>query len=214
MLYPVFFILFALAVIIVLLNTRVKILFEYVRKQSDDNVTLSLFTFGGIIKYKYEVPVADLSFDGIRSRLMRKKGGKEAVLEEEKKILGIKELMERYEYFRILMKTYEGVTVYVKKRALLEQFELEITAGTGDAFSTGLTGGVLWSAAGMITALFENNFRVLKRKVIVNPDFLKKVFEVDLYCIFSLKLVHIIVVAFKILKRFLKAKYKKRKDRR
>ena len=214
MLYPVIFILLASVVLVAFLNIRANILLEYVRKDNSDTAVLSFFALGGLLKYKYEIPMMDFSFSGIRSRLLRKKGRREKTSDGEEKLLGLNEFIDRYKYMKRLRWTYSEVVEYLKHRMVLKELKLNIAAGTGDAFYTGLLGGVLWSVAGLITAFFENNFKVEKRKIYIRPEFTKKVFNVDLYCIFTLKTVHIIVVALKILYRYLKIRIKRKRKRR
>ncbi|RJR10472.1 DUF2953 domain-containing protein [Candidatus Parcubacteria bacterium] len=202
--YPVIFFAVFGAALIIFMNTRAKIVIEYLRNDKDDHIVLSAFALGGIINYKYEIPLIDLGLKGIKSRKVKKKGGKEKVESRENKMLGLNEIADRYKYLKDLYKSNKLLFKYLKKRALADKFELFFEVGTGDACSTGIISGTVWAFAGMIDSFFSNNFRIKRKKVRVNPNFVEKVFKVDLLCIFSIKVVHIIVVAFKILYKLIR----------
>jgi len=204
MLYPVIFFTILGALLFFMLLTRAKIVLEYLRNDKDDHIVLSIFALGGILKYKYEIPLVDLGLKGIRSRKVKKKGRKEKVESREKKLLGFNEIVDRYKYLKDLYKSNKSLIKYLKKKALVDKFGLFCEVGTGDAYSTGIVSGSVWGIAGMIDAFFTNNFRMVEKRVRVNPNFIEKVFKVDFLCIFSIKVVHIIVVAFRILYKIIR----------
>jgi hypothetical protein len=187
MLYLVFFIMAAL-LMVSLMFVKINILIEYNRKGKDDNLILSFFALSGLLKYKYEAPTVDFRKKGARFNWLSEIGGKE---KDSKRITSFLDISDLFRRFEVLRKAFER---YVKKRLLVKDFKLHINLGTGDAFYTGIASGSVWALAGMITAFICNNFDVEKKTIIVKPHFSEKIFEIDLFCIFNLRIVNIISI--------------------
>ena len=216
MLYLVIF--FILAVIVVwLLLLKINVLLEYLRKEWDDHLTISLFALGGRIKYKYEIPMLDIKKTGIKLDKVKESGKEEKDIEKSTGFLRFFELFDKFDDIKDLYEFYKpevcDIRQYLKPRLVLKELKLDVGVGTGDAFYTGILSGFMWSVVGIVTSFLSNNFKILKKAVNVKTDFVEKKFKIDLYCIFNVKIVHIIVVAFKILfyklKRNLKVVTKK-----
>lgn len=201
MLYAVIFCFIAL-ILVVLFLVKIRTVIEYVRNDDDDNFVLSFYTMKGVFKYKYEIPLVDLGKKGVKFKLVKELGRKDRVLEKSKERLKIGEVYEKYVFIR---EYYEANKVlicdirdYLKTRLILAEFNLYMKEGTGNASHTGIICGLLWSLTGIFTSLLSDMFTAFEKKVTIVPDFNRKVFIVDFYCIFHIKLVHIIVVAMKI----------------
>lgn len=198
MLNSVIFLLLAAGLAVLMLQNSY-ILIEYVRNGIDDNAVISLFTLGGLIKYKYDIPIIDFSGEGFTARLVKRKGKKEKAGSVEKKQFGLKEFIERYIYIVELKKHYGKTLAYLRKKLKTKRFELDMDIGTGDAFNTAIFTGLAWSAAGILTSCLIDKRNEAKKKVRIKSNFVENIVRVDLYCIFSIKIVHIIVVVFKLL---------------
>lgn len=210
MLYPVILCLIAAGVIL-LLYQNAYILIEYVRKENDDNAVISLFTLGGILKLKYEVPFMDLTAGGIKTRLIKMKGRKEKAEEKEEEAFGVRQLIDRYRYLKEQGKHYSRVLKYIKSRLKLKEIKLDLLIGFEDAFLTGIVTGLAWSAAGIITSYISEKAAGAKKSVRIKSSYTANDFKVDLYCIFSIKIAHIIVVVFKLLFGWLKTLFAAKK---
>jgi len=208
MLYPVIFILVLIAVIIFLF-IKVSVLIEYTKKNSDDNITLTFYILGGLIKYKYEVPLVDLKTNGFRSILLFKKGKRGKEVKKEKKTFSFIELFDRIKYFKYSDNPYARISRYIWKKLDMKELRLFVEIGTEDAAYTGILSGMTWALVGIIDSYLSNNFGEYKKKVMIKPNFSEKEFKVDLYCIFKFKLVHIIIVGIKILLNYYNEKFKK-----
>jgi hypothetical protein len=204
-LYPVIVLLLAAGITILMLQ-KSYIPIEYVRNGIDDNAVISLFTLGGLIKYKYDVPIINFSEKGLTSRLIKRKGRKEKAESSEKKQFGLKEFIERYVYIVELKKHYEKTLSYLQKKLKTKEFDLDMDIGTNDPFNTAIFTGIAWSAAGILTSCLIDKRNEAKKKVRIKSNFVENNVKVDLYCIFSIKIVHIIVVIFKLLLGILKGK--------
>lgn len=193
MLYPVIFVFLILLIIALLLflNTRGNVILKFVMGGFNDGTIVLSFSIGKFIIYKREMPLADIDARGLLKSL----------------------------FYDDKNKSREGIIDYLRrKKSIIKEFSLKVNYGTGDAFSTGIIGGILWSLAGIITSFLEHNFRVYKKQVDIRPDYEKIVFNINLDCIFSLKTVHIILVGLKnlhdfLLRKIVGKKYKNEKER-
>jgi len=188
---------FFIVLITMLVFSRIKIVFEYVRKGTDDDIILSIFYLKGIIKYKYEISLVDFYKNGFKLRTTSKKGKTEKKIDKEKVRLSYSEIKKKIQDVKYKVDKFDILLNYLKSNLLVEEFSLDAYIGTGEAYYTGIVSGIAWSIAGLVTVLLEANFKVIKKHVEINSDFLKKRFELDLYCIFSLKIVHIIIMVLK-----------------
>lgn len=193
---------FALFLIVLILNIREDILVEYNRLRRDDSIDLSISALWGIIKFKYEIPLVDLSKDGLRFIRIRKEGRKEKEVQKEKKVASFKSVYQKLKdakcFYNTNKRFIRDIICYIKRRVVIKDFNLKVKFGTDDAFYTGILSGILWSASGIITSYLCSNMRVLKKKVDIQSNFMEKELTVDFYCIFSIKIVHIIVVKIKL----------------
>lgn len=80
-----------------------------------------------------------------------------------------------------------------KKRVTIRKISAEILFGSGDAARTGITIGRMWTVMGIGLSTLENNFKVLQRRIVINPDFNQKILNIYLSCIFEVKTVYIII---------------------
>lgn len=201
MLYLVIFII--LLIFTILLSVKANILIEYLRDGVEDHFVLSFFTFGGLIKYKYEIPLIDLQKTGIKLKKYKEKGQKEKTVGEDKRFFGFYDIYEKYDYFKSFYKQNRvlicKIKEYLRRKVTLNEYYLEITFGTGNASHTGVLGGFIWAVVGIVTSYLANNFKIIKKSVAIKPDFVEKKLSIDVYCIFSVKIVHIIVVVIRIM---------------
>lgn len=186
----IFFIMLTLFVLVFVI--RVSIVLDYSLKGLDDRGKGSVSIFGGRLKFDIKLPI---------------EAGKEKQTEEtwlyvlNDKIANIKEV------YNIIDK----IRMYLGKKIILKRLKIHIDFGLCDAFYTGLLTGIMWSGTGMLVSYVLNSFRTsrnLKPDVTIKPYFTENRIIAELYCIFTIKIVHIIVVGLKFLHYYLKKKNK------
>jgi len=183
MLYLVIFFIVAL-VVLILLALKIKVVVDYKLEGTDDRGVVSFSVLGGIFGYDIKLPTEKNKGTGDDNE---KKGWLGRIHD---KILNIREVLA-------IISKIKG---YVGKKITLKAFRLEVDAGTGDAAETGVISGLLWILAGTASSAVLNAFRQAKNfdfLMKVTPYFSEKKLAVKLYCIFDIKLVHIIVVGIK-----------------
>lgn len=205
MLNLVFFFAAVLILLFILLFIKVNIIIEYSKNNGNDNLALSIYTLSGIVKYKYEVPLVEFRKKGIKLRWISEKGKKE---KDKYKLSSFLDLGDLYSSFNILKEAFQK---YIKKRPVIKDLRLKVRFGTGDAFYTGILSGCVWTLAGLITAFLCNNFKVLKKEVKVQSEFSKEVLNIDVSCIFTLRIVNIISIMAKAAFDYFTGKFKAKK---
>ncbi|MEG6611794.1 DUF2953 domain-containing protein [Pseudoclostridium thermosuccinogenes] len=198
MLYLVIFFVVAL-LLLVLFVTKLNVIVDYKLSGKDDWGTVTFSAFGGLLKYNIKLPVRKRKDAGDS---IEKKGREGAPRD---KLNNIKEVY----------KSIAEIRKYLGKKIILDMLRLKVHIGTGDACETGILSGFAWTILGTAVSYVINSFRLSKAfntDIAVNPYFVEKKFIIELYCIFDIKFVHIIVVALKY-KISKKKKQKKAKNK-
>lgn len=140
-----------------------------------------------------------------------------------KKIPGLKDdkknkFLKIYENVRKIIKKdtfYRKELLHIKKllksKIGVEKLSLKIVIGTNNACYTGILTGLLWSSIGIIVSFFNAKNFLNKDSFIIISDFENKIFLIDFSCIIKMKIVHIIVIGFKILSYKIAYKRKRKK---
>lgn len=112
--------------------------------------------------------------------------------EAERKISSVKEKYKKYK------KLIDIFLESMEKRISIKKLELYLKYGTGDAASTGMLYGVVWS---FITGVYKHLTKFLNLDfpdVNIVPDFQNSVFDFKFCGILKVRLVHIINTLYKI----------------
>ncbi len=190
MLYPVFFIGILLILFIGFAFTKARLLLEYGFDGKSGKLVLTFILLRGLVKYRYIVTDRE------------KKG-------EGEKRAEMADVYVRFKQsYRQFYETGKSIKDYLEKKLLVEDLRIDMTLGTGDACHTGILSGMAWAATGILVSFVSNTFETGKLHCNIKPDFSKPVFKVDFDCIFSLKVVHIIVVSVKFLFHYIKNRRK------
>ncbi|MCR4435552.1 MAG: DUF2953 domain-containing protein [Clostridiales bacterium] len=205
MLYLVIFILFLTAMAVLLYMIELNIILEYAFGGANDHATVTLSAFGGALRYKRE-----LGPEGFKKK--RKRTEKDVEKEKrDKEDEELREVIDKYRHFKIIYRSFEVISVYLRKKLRVSELRLNIVVGSEDAFYTGFLSGIAWSLAGAVVSFISNNFRTQKSNLNVRSEYMGKKLELDIYCIFIIKSVYIIVVGFKyLLSRWKEKKLSKR----
>lgn len=203
MLYLAFVILFIIIVASLALFIREKFVLEYTRNADHNHLIITIHLLKGLIKYKYEVPVDDEDINGVRFGKHKKKKKKKTQIKKDE---GSKNYVNLFKKGISYINLYNDnkdvickVRNYLRDKLILKEFTLDIAVGTGEAFYTGILNGLLWTITGTVFSFLSNNMIVQKKRIDIKSDFNSKKLDVHLYCIFSVRIVHIIVVRLKIM---------------
>ncbi|WP_180954683.1 DUF2953 domain-containing protein [Bacillus sp. V5-8f] len=194
-----------LALILLLMFTRMKIIVHYHHQPPDPDVFYIQFRAGfGILQYTMNVPSnkknrnpskrTDTGSFGSKNDL-EKASNKANFLEEA--INGLHQPGQLINQVSAFSRPLKKIIHKVKVRKL----EWHSLAGAGDASYTGtMAGGFLAVKGAIIGMLYE--FLLFKRQPIfsVTPDFARAVFSTSITCIFQLRIGEAILAAIKLLR--------------
>ena len=179
-----FIIIIVLIIVIILIliyTIKVEIALKYKINGLDDKFAIIFSILRGTIKYTY-----------------KPKKKSEIKKEEEKKKSKLDGLSTKIDNFVSVCKIIIKIKVLLRKRIILKKLVLKLDFGTGDAYYTGILGGLIWSLVGVGVAYVFETFEVCESKIEINPKFSEKTVVGNFSCIFSIKIVYIIVVAIKL----------------
>lgn len=80
------------------------------------------------------------------------------------------------------------------KMVVIQRLEWKSVVGMGDAMGTALLNGSLWAFKGWVVSWISRQAQLQNLDLNVKPDFSEKSFESRVYCIFEIRLVHIIFI--------------------
>jgi hypothetical protein len=202
----IFFIIILTVLAIIILLSKINIVIEYKKKSKDDIFVLSFFLYKGLIKYKYEIPTIDTKKKGIFYKFKKETGDKKG--KKYIKYANIIEKIERARFFylknRCLIKRIQN---FLKCKIVLKNLNFNMNFGTGNACQTSILTGILWTFCGVIISFLHQFIKIEKKQMVIKPNYKEKSINLDLYCIFNVRIVYIIVIGFMILTHFTKDKF-------
>lgn len=171
---------------------------------------------------KYDTSNAEviLKYGFITYKLYPKKKEKSKEEKEEdkpeKEPLSFEQKKQEIEKYIRIFNNIKGdvsrVLTYMTKRAVVfDNIEIKSEFGFEDAMQTGIFTGIYNGFVYSILGVIHNNSKLKKMDVNLSPNFDKKCFYNRFCCILHIKTVHIMIIAFKVLKIYRKIKKEGRK---
>ncbi|WP_249872013.1 DUF2953 domain-containing protein [Oceanobacillus saliphilus] len=156
--------------VLVLFYSKVRISIQYTYVENNQHVTISIFIFMiRFFKKKYDLRafvtdknlLEEIKFDSFSAKI------------------------------KALHQTWKEATQLLTdmlKKVHLHHFSWITTGGTGDAFTTGLASGGIWSIKGIITGYLLEKVRLdCHPYIYVEPQFQQKFLRTDVDCMFSIR---------------------------
>ncbi|MBR4173627.1 MAG: DUF2953 domain-containing protein [Clostridia bacterium] len=193
---------FLLIAVLLMIPIRLELLYE----NSEEKEKKAVLRYGFIKFVLYPTKKKDKP----------EKEEKEEKKEEEKEPFSFekkKAELEKYiRIFKIIKDDAEKILSRLAKRAaVFDRIEVESEFGFDDAMQTGIFTGLYNGFVYSILGVIHHTSHLHEIDVKLNPNFEKKCFFCRFYCILHLKTVHIIIIAFNVLKIYRKIKNEGRK---
>lgn len=133
---------------------------------------------------------------------------------KEKKPISFEEKKEKIKLYTEIFEKIKGdvknaLSYLVRRGIEFDEVELKSDFGFSDAMHTGIFTGIYNGFVYGILAVVHHNCTLKKMDIVLTPIFNKTCFNIKARCILRIKIVHIIVVGFKVLKILIKIKKKK-----
>ena len=202
----IFFIILLIVLAIIILLSKINIVIEYKKKSKDDVFVLSFFLYKGLIKYKYKIPSVDPKGKGILYKFRKEKNKKDA--QKSKEYIPYSSIIDKIEKAKLFYSKncsiIKRIRDFLKCKIVLKNLSFNMKLGTGDALQTSILIGISWTFLGIIISFLHQFIKIEKKQIIIKPDYVAKNINLDLYCIFNVRIVYIIVIGFMILTHFIK----------
>jgi hypothetical protein len=196
--YFIMTILLLVLLLVLICFTKLNIVVEYNRQGINDHFVLSFYIWNKRIKYKYEIPKLDAGKKGILFRKIKKRGKKEKDVSDKKNKTAYGDIIDKFENFRNIQSKYSNVirriNRYLKCRLQIKKLDINMSIGLDNASRTAILIGLCWTAMGLLISYLHNKLNLKEKSISIKPDYVGKKFKVDLFCILSVRIGHIIVV--------------------
>jgi len=198
--WPLWISLFFVALIVALCFTKIELRLYARRRKEDDDVKVKVIALFGLVSFTIKMPRLTINSRGIGFRVKGSDG------ETTKHELEVKEAITHYDILRVSIEVVKELKSWFIK--LLAKVELsnwlwQSHVGTGDAMSSAMSCGLLWSAKGLLIGTISRYVKVMNSPIVgIQPHFQHKVFMTEWSCNVRLKLGSLVVASIYLLFHF------------
>lgn len=194
-----------LFLVLVILFIKLTFVISFSHSEDDDHFTLEIKALFGIITYRVDVPQIRVAKDAVaistKEKTIRNTGA-----EKKQGHYTMEDFFNRMDDYRHLAGQIIHLHPIVKgflKRVQLKKFIWRSEVGTGDAASTGVLCGGIWSIKGGVLAWIRTYITLRKPPQIeVHPNFHRLVSMTDFTCMFQFRIGYAILAGIKLIKSF------------
>ncbi|MEG6585677.1 DUF2953 domain-containing protein [Dendrosporobacter sp. 1207_IL3150] len=195
---------------------------RFLRNCDDDFIKVDIYLPRNILLYSMKIPVIELvkhnNLPWIESEVKAEEGKTKTHVRREKRFVKVffniyfkhprrfRKLMRKVRYYHRL---YTRLMNEIIKAIYCEKFYWKTTFGCDDAASTAVVTGALWSVKSLLVNYLQSRTNFKEKPVVkVIPAFGQEKIDIELLCIFSIKLGNVIDASKRVL--YTKAKEVKR----
>ncbi|KUP06679.1 hypothetical protein Q73_11030 [Bacillus coahuilensis m2-6] len=207
-----------LALILIILLTKLTIRLSFYHGNDNDELTIKFKAWGGLFRYKIEVPLIQIDEESasviLEEKVKKPKAGKEETTKDEKKKITPKEFLNSLSDAKELLIHVYGLHRIIRsflKKVTVKDLLWNTKMGTGDAASTGMVTGGIWTVKSSIVSWISRSMRLQDMPLIhVEPCFQQKMVITEFRCMIQFRIGNAILAGAKLLKywRGGKAKFK------
>ncbi len=154
--------------------TKLKVSIHYFHFQDDDSLKIEFKAWLGLIKYKLNIPL--IKVDDNSPTIVIKEEVQSGTTEETKKKNTIQysaeDLLNSVRDIKAILKhvvSFHRILRHFLKKVNVTELEWHSMMGVGDAASTGMLTGALWTIKGSIIGIFSHYFRLLDNPEYISP---------------------------------------------
>lgn len=191
---------------IVILFTRVKIFLDYFHGNDNDHLKVTLKAWGGLIKYKIDVPVIKID-DNSPSIVAEKKtetGPGETLKKDQTTQVDKNDVLNSIHDIRQLLTHIAGFHKIIRgflKKVTIRNIEWHTMVGVGDAAATAVITGAFWAAKGGVIGIMSQYMKLKEMPVMtITPSFQQTISITSFKCMFQVRVGHAILAGIKLVK--------------
>ena len=193
-----------LILISIFLLSKVTIYMNYYNCQDSEKVSIRIVMWKGLIKFQKEIQLPDEQYQPASYRESTyHRNQRQSTQRTASKDISMDDVQAAYQNVHEMlsqMKKYKSAIKNFTSKIKITNLQSEIHYGTGEASSTALATGALWSMAGGIIGIISHYFILLAPpKIDIIPYFsFRKSFETKIECIARLQMAKTILAGLKL----------------
>lgn len=186
--------------------TKLKVSIHYFHFKDDDSLKIEFKAWLGLIKYKLNIPL--IKVDDNSPSIVIKDEVQSGTTEETNKKntmqFSAEDLLDSVRDIKALLKhvvSFHRILRHFLKKIDVTEVEWHSIMGVGDAASTGMLTGALWTIKGSIIGIISHYFRLLDNpNMSIQPQFQMAISQTSFKCMLQFRIGHAIVAGIKLLK--------------
>ena len=192
--------------ILIILITKVKIFLDYFHGNDNDHLKITIKAWGGLIKYKVEIPVikVDDNSPTIVAEQKISTGPDENMKQDKTSQVGKTDLLNSLNDFKQLLTHVAGLHKIIRdflSKITLRKIEWHTMVGVGDAAATGVITGAFWAVKGGVIGLLSHYMKLKDMPVMsITPSFQHAVSITSFKCMIQVRVGHAILAGIKLVK--------------
>jgi len=198
----------SLILMVLSLFVTVQIEFTYRRRQQRDSLSVNLQTLKGLVKFSLEIPEINMNWEKTPALELQQKTQAASDLQIRKK----HKLRPRFFNPAVILSYWPRLAIVLQRLKRVKQkfyqgiectaLKWHIEYGAKDSAATAITVGVLWACIGYSLARLHKlvTVKVSQPQIAVIPRFGNESFVCDFYCIFQMRIGHIMLAGLSLLR--------------
>ncbi|WP_335872208.1 DUF2953 domain-containing protein [Bacillus sp. 2205SS5-2] len=206
--YWIIGILLGLMILIVLVFwTKLTIYLSFYHGNDNDDFSINIKAWGGLIRYKIEIPLIKVDDDSpsiVVEEVKSKNGNGEHATKNETSQITPKDLLSSLHDMRELLLHIVGFHKIVRSflaKIKVDNLEWQTLIGTGDSSSTGIAVGGIWSVKSTIVSIMSKAMKLQSMPVLtVHPSFQQPIIQTKFTCMIQFRIGQAILGGIKIIR--------------
>ena len=192
--------------VIIIFITKIKIFLDYYHGNDNDHLKVTVKAWGGLIKYKVDIPVIKID-DNSPTLVVEEKvqtGPNENPKKEKTAQVDKTDLLNSINDFKQLITHIAGLHKIIRdflRKITLRKIEWHTIVGVGDAAATGVITGAFWAVKGGLIGVLSHYMNLKDMPVMsITPSFQHAISITSFKCIFQVRVGHAILAGIKLVK--------------
>ncbi|KKK38367.1 hypothetical protein WQ57_09260 [Mesobacillus campisalis] len=198
--------LFLILLLILIMFSKASVHIDFYHGNDNDHLKVVVRALGGLITLRKEIPMIKVDEDSPSVVISEetKTGPNETTKAQGERSFDKADLLDSLDDIKALIEHVVGLHTHVRKllaKVKIKKLEWHTNVGIGDAASTAIACGAIWSVKGGILAILSHYMRLVASPVVtVTPNFQRSTSQILLKCMFQITMGHAIWAGIKLVK--------------
>lgn len=193
-------------IVLIFLFTKVQIFLDYFHGNDNDHFKVTIKAWGGLIKFKIEVPVIKIDDNSptIVAEQKVKTGADENMKQQKTTQVDKRNLLDSLHDFRQLITHIAGFHKIIRhflNKVTIRNIEWHTMVGVSDAAATGVITGAFWAVKGGVIGLLSSYMKMKEMPIMtITPSFQQTISITSFKCMIQVRVGHAILAGIKLVK--------------